>query len=121
MRTAILCCVFVATAYGVVPVSDAYVQNHVVSPDGRTITAMVKVRKRGIYVVVGGYTIDKDTKFQFYKGSKSRLKAYEEKELRGEVGDSVEIVFKVNPPPPVVKAKPRVFLYHPTETIPTSD
>jgi hypothetical protein len=121
MRTVILCCVFVATAYGVVSDSLVYVQSAVVSPDGTTITAVVKVRTKGTYVVVGGYVIDKDAKFQFYKGGLSKKKAYEEKVLRGEVGDSVEIVFKVVPPPPVVKAMPRVRIYLPKEPIPTSD
>jgi hypothetical protein len=121
MRTAILCCVFVATAYGVVADSVAYVSSQTVSPDGRTITAVVKVRAKGTYIVVGGYVIDKDAKFQFYKGGLSKKKSYEEKELRGEVGDSVEIEFKVNPPPPIVKAMPRVRIYLPKEPIPTSD
>jgi hypothetical protein len=121
MRTAILSCIFVATAYGVVPVTDAYVQSHDVSPDGRTITAVVKVRRTGTYLAVGGYVIDKDAKFQFYKGGLSKIKAYRVMELRGLAGDSVEVVFKVTPPPPVVKAKPRVMLYFDERAIPTSD
>jgi len=121
MRTAILCCVFVATAHGVVADGVAYVSSQAVSPDGRTITAVVKVRRTGTYIVVGGYTIDKDAKFQFYRGGLSKIKAYQEKELRGEVGDSVEITFTVPPPPPVVRAKPRVMIFLPTEPIPTSD
>ncbi|MGL4551803.1 MAG: hypothetical protein ACRC33_11500 [Gemmataceae bacterium] len=121
MRTALLCWVFVAAAYAAVPATDAYVQSRDVSPDGKTITAVVKVNKKGKYVVVAGYAIDKDAKFQYYRGGKSKVKSYDEKELKGEAGDAVEIVFTVKPPPPVVKAKPRITVFGPDEKVPTSD
>ena len=92
MRTAILCFVFAAAAYAEVPATYAYVQRREISPDGQTITAVVRVVRRGTYVVVAGYAIDKDKKYQFYRGGISRIKAYEEKELKGEPGDQVEIV-----------------------------
>lgn len=122
MRTALLFSLVVASAYGAELSDDvAYVVSREVSADGTIVRAVVKVRASGFVLAVAGYAIDKDARFQFYKGGLSKLRSYDIKEIKALPGDSVEVAFKVRVPPPVVRSRIRVALYSAEAEIPTSD
>jgi hypothetical protein len=76
-----------------------------IADDGQVLKTVIKVKAKATFIAVGGYSIDKDAKFQFYRGGKS----------------VIEVAFKVRTPPPVVKAKARVLLYAKESDVPYSD